>query len=129
MKQPSATTAERMSNYGQRRMDRPAFTLIEMLVVVTLSSIVMGVIVVVFVALIQKDRQVQLFGVHNERQGDLAEMIRTDIRAADDVSLAAQTVLLIEAPDRRQTRYELTAGGCRRIVSEPGMEKPRVDFY
>jgi prepilin-type N-terminal cleavage/methylation domain-containing protein len=129
MKLLSATTAERTLNCRQRRMDRPAFTLIEMLVVVTLSSIVMSVIVAVFVALIQKDRQVQRFGIHNERQGDLTEMIRTDIRAADDVSLAAQTVLLIEAPDKRQTRYELTAGGCKRIVSQPGMKKPRLDFY
>jgi prepilin-type N-terminal cleavage/methylation domain-containing protein len=124
-----ATRAERRHGYRQGTAGRSAFTLIEILVVVTLSSIVMSVIAAVFVALIQKDRQVRLFGVHNERQGDLAEMIRTDIRAADDVSLAAQTVLLIEAPEKRETRYELTAGGCRRIVSEPGMKKPRVDFY
>jgi prepilin-type N-terminal cleavage/methylation domain-containing protein len=127
MKQLSATTAQRMPNC--RQSARPAFTLIEILVVVALSSIVMSVVVAVLVALIQKDRQVRLFGVHSERQGDLAEMIRTDIRAADDVSLAAQTVLLIEAPDKRQTRYELTAGGCKRILSEPGLEKPRIDFY
>jgi hypothetical protein len=56
-------------------------------------------------------------------------MIRTDIRAADDVSLAAQTVLLIEAPNEREIRYELTALGCKRIVNEPGRGKPSVDFY
>jgi prepilin-type N-terminal cleavage/methylation domain-containing protein len=118
-----------MADRRQGRADRPAFTLIEMLVVVALSSIVMSVIVAVFVALIQQDRQVRLFGIRSERQGDLAEMIRVDIRAADEVSLAAQTVILIEGPDKRQTRYELTAGGCRRIVSDPRLEKPRVDFY
>jgi type II secretory pathway pseudopilin PulG len=122
-----ATVAKRKRR--NRSAERAAFTLIEILVVVTLASIVMSVIVVMLVTLIQNDRQVRLFGLRSERQGDLAEMIRTDIRAAEDVSLAAQTVLLVEGPDERETRYELTAGGCKRIVSEPGMKNPRVDFY
>jgi prepilin-type N-terminal cleavage/methylation domain-containing protein len=124
-----ATTAKRRHSRRNRSAKRTAFTLIEILVVVALASIVMSVIVAMFVALIQKDRQVRLFGLHSERQGDLAETIRTDIRAAEDVSLVAQTVLLVEAPDERETRYELTAGGCKRIVSEPGMKNPSVDFY
>jgi prepilin-type N-terminal cleavage/methylation domain-containing protein len=124
-----ATTAKRRRNCHNRSAERTAFTLIEILVVVALASIVMSVVVAMFVVLIQKDRQVRLFGLHSERQGDLAEMIRTDIRAGEDVSLVAQTVLLVEAPDERETRYELTAGGCKRIVSEPAREKPRVDFY
>ena len=105
MRHLSPTRARRSQNCRHGAAGRGGFTLIEILVVVTLSSIVMSVIVAVLVALIQKDRQVRLFGVHNERQGDLAEMIRTDIRAADDVSLAAQTVLLIEAAEQRAETF------------------------
>ena len=129
MNQRPATTEERISASRRRRAKRRAITLIEIMVVAALASVVMGVVVTVVVALMQQDRQVRLFAVQSERQSDLAETIRTDIRAASDVSLAAQTVLVIVAPDERQTRYELTAGGCRRIVAEPGVEKPRVDFY
>lgn len=129
MNQRSVSITMERPTSREGSVGRSAFTLIEILVVVALSSIVMSVTVAVLVAIIQKDRQVRQFGVHSERQGDLAEMIRTDIRRADDVTLPAPTVILIEIPDEREIRYELTAGGCKRIASEPGTGKPRVDFY
>jgi hypothetical protein len=129
MKRSATTTVVRFGLSRRRRDECCGITLIEILVVAALASIVMGVVVSVFVAILKQDRKVRRFAVEGERQFDLAESIRTDIRSASEVSLAAQTVLLIIAPNERETRYELTAGGCRRIVAKPGVDKPRVDFF
>jgi hypothetical protein len=104
-------------------------TLIEVLVATALASVVMGVVISLVVVLMQKDRQVRLFAVQSDRHNQLAEALRTDIRRADELSLVAPTVLVVRVPDEREMRYEITAGGCRRIVAEPGQRKPRVDFY
>jgi prepilin-type N-terminal cleavage/methylation domain-containing protein len=120
-----------MPVYGAlgRPTRRRAMTLIEILVATTVASVVMGVVVSYVVVLMQKDRQVRLFAVQSDRLNQLAETLRTDIRGASEVLLAAQTVLVIRSPEERETRYEITAGGCRRIVAEPQERKPRVDFY
>jgi type II secretory pathway pseudopilin PulG len=110
-------------------MRHRAMTLIEILVATTLASVVMGVVISLVVVLMQKDRQVRLFTLQGDRQNQLAEELRTDIRGAGEVSLVAQTVLVVRTPDERETRYEITAGGCRRMVTAPGEKKPRVEFY
>jgi hypothetical protein len=128
--------AGRPGRTGTRRR-RPAsarptprgVTLVEVLVVVAVTSAVFGVVVSLLVSLMRKDRDVRSFALRFERQGELAEALRVDIRGAREVSLSAQTVLDIVAPDEQQTRYELTAGGCRRISVRPEDAAPRIEFF
>jgi hypothetical protein len=103
--------------------------LVEVLVVTALSTIVMGTVISLAVVMIQRDRAIRSFAVQRERQSELAEKIRTEIRLADDVSLPAETMLVVTAADGTQTRYELTRSGCRRTVTEPGEDKPGFDLF
>jgi hypothetical protein len=106
-----------------------AMVLIEMMVVVALATMVMSVVISLTVSLKKRDQAIRTFGVHCERQGDLAELLRTDIRHALDVSLPAETLLVVTAQGGQQTRYELTATGCRRAVAMPGQKQPGIDWF
>jgi hypothetical protein len=99
------------------------------MVVVALSTIIMGAVISLLVALMQRDQSIRLFAVQCQRQSELAEMLRADIRQAEDVSLPAETMLVVTAPDGGQTRYELAATGCRRIVTRPGEQRPGIVWF
>jgi len=105
-------------------------TLIEVSVVVALSSIVMGIVISLAIALQQSDRKLRWNGVHTERLTALAETLRTDIRAASDVSVSTEKTLVVASAGVGETRYELTAMGCRRIVADVSAEAgSRRDFF
>jgi hypothetical protein len=106
-----------------------AMVLIEMIVVAALAAMVMGVVISLTVALKKRDQAIRAFGVQCTRQSELAELLRTDIRQASDVSLPAETMLVITGVDGRGSRYELTATGCRRTVTTPGEGQPGLDWF
>ena len=108
-------------NYSRRLgPGRRAMTLVEVSVVAALSSILLGVVISFTVGLKQWDRRFREHGLHNEQAVRLSNCIRTDIRKARDVSLSAENVLVIVAPDDSQARYELQPDGCRRVVKQSG---------
>jgi hypothetical protein len=104
-------------------------TLPEVIVAVTLSSIVLSVLISFTIALKQRDRTIRSFGVESERRRELAELLRTDIRDAVDVSLPSKTTLVVKRPGDSEIRYELTANGCNRTVVEPTGSKAQFDSY
>jgi hypothetical protein len=104
-------------------------TLIEVTVVVALSSIVMGIVISLTVALKQKDRAMRAFAVESERLSELSETLRTDVRRANDLSRPADTMLVMSSPNNSQIQYELTASGCRRTVTKPGEAPTHVDLF
>jgi hypothetical protein len=108
---------------------RSAISLLEVMVVTAVSTVIMGAVIFLAIALKQRDHAVRKLAVESERQSELAETLRSDIRLASDVSLPAETLLVVTAPDGRQMRYELAASGCRRTVVEPGVTAPRVELF
>jgi hypothetical protein len=108
---------------------RAAMTLPEVMVAVTLSSLVMGVLITLTIALKQRDRTIRSFAVESERRGELAELLRTDIRSATGVSLASATMLVVKRPGGGEVRYDLAASGCNRTVVEPNGSKVQFDSY
>jgi hypothetical protein len=103
-------------------------TLVEVLVVVALSSLTMGVVVSLVIALQRTDRDVQTFAVRNERRSDLAEVLRADVRRAAEVARPSEKKLAIRLASGGEILYELADGGCRRIVAADGAP-PRTDFF
>ena len=103
-------------------------TLIEILVVVVLSSLVMGVIVTFAVALQRSDRNVRSLAVRGEQRSELAESLRSDIRRSAQVSLTSAKKLAMKLADGGEIQYELVDRGCRRIVNAGGDSPERGLF-
>ena len=102
-----------LRDFGRRRR---GFSLVEMLVVVALSSLVLGTVIALIVELLNWDRRFRGRDVENDRLIELAEVLRADIRRATDVRADAEGQLIVVSPVGRQTRYELEPRGCSRIV-------------
>ncbi len=113
----------------RRRWARGAMTLVEVMVVVALTSIMLGVVISLFVGLLRWNHTLRDRSVRSEQLTHLAEAMRTDIRQASDVSLAAEDVLQIALRGEGQARYELLPEGCRRIVEVPGAAGSRLEMF
>jgi prepilin-type N-terminal cleavage/methylation domain-containing protein len=114
---------------SDQRPARNGFSLIEMLVVVALSSLLMGVVVSLMLGLRQWDRLSQTNNTRNEQLLRLATALRSDIRAGADVLVSVEGPLVVMTAAGEQLRYELISEGCRRTVIAPGTTEPRVDLF
>jgi hypothetical protein len=118
-----------MMRSTRRDAFRRAITLLEVLVVVALSSLVMGVVVSFAIALQQSDRNVRSFFVRIERLSELAEALRTDIRRAADASLASEKKLAITLASGGEIQYELGESGCQRVVTTDDKTPATREFF
>jgi prepilin-type N-terminal cleavage/methylation domain-containing protein len=109
--------------------NRRAMTLVELLVVVGLVSIVFSIVVLLAVRLRQWDHHVRDHSLHANQMATLADTIRADLRHATSVTLPEKKTVAIASSDRREIRYELQAGGCRRVVKTPGEASPKIETY
>jgi hypothetical protein len=98
---------------------RPGMMLVEVSVAVALSTIVLGLVVTVAIALKQMDRRMQTRTVERQRQLELAELIRTDVRLAAEVVLPSEESLVVRSAEGRETRYEIASDGIRRTIQLP----------
>ena len=98
---------------------RSGMMLTEVSVAVALSTIVLGLVISVAVALKQMDRRMHNRGVERQRQLELAELIRTDVRVAADVVVPSDESLVVRSAKGRQTRYEIASDGIRRTIHLP----------
>ena len=113
-----------------RRASIPSgLTLVEIMVVVALSSLLMGVAISLGIALKQADRGMRQADLRSDRWGALAETLRADIRQAVDVSRASAKSLVVSMPDGRDVRYEVGQDGCERIVMSPGEPRAGKDLF
>jgi prepilin-type N-terminal cleavage/methylation domain-containing protein len=119
----------RTTTYATKRQAcrfRRAMTLVEVMVVVSLSSVLLGVVITVAVGLQQWDSRFREHAVHGDQLARLAEAIRSDIRQATDVSLPGKDVLAIAAANGIKISYEIRPEGCQRMTkrfdaaSQPG---------
>jgi prepilin-type N-terminal cleavage/methylation domain-containing protein len=107
----------------QNQRGRAAFTLVEMVVVITLSAVVFGIVVPLAESLMRRDQISRTRGLHGEQLADLAELIRTDIRHGTDASLDAGDSLVVTTSEGAPIRYELDNEGIRRaVVGGPSAE-------
>jgi prepilin-type N-terminal cleavage/methylation domain-containing protein len=123
------TLGERRAFTRQRHKHRRAMTLIEVIVVVALTSILFGVAMSLLLGLRDWDRSMRRQSVQNEQLVRLGDALRTDIRQAADVSLQSDEAVVIRDYNQKQIRYELTPEGCRRIVTTPGDAQPLTDLF
>jgi hypothetical protein len=113
---------------ARRDVLRSAMTLVEVLVVVVLSSLVMGVVISFTVALQRSDRNVRSFAVRIDRLSELASALRSDLRQAEDASLESTIKLAIKLGSGREIQYELADRGCLRVVAAEGNSRVREFF-
>jgi len=105
-------------------------TLIEAMVVVTVMSLIVGVALSLLVSLRNWDRTARDRNARNDQLIRLAEMLRTDIREAREVSMPSERTLLIEQPDNQRIEYELgDSGSCRRTKRQGESAEPIVDSF
>ena len=114
---------------SKRRRFPAGVTLVEAMVVITVSSVILAMAVALAVSLKQADRNLRLHGVQNARLIELAERLRSDIRQGSDVSQPVGGVLLVSTARGGQLRYELTADGCVRSESSSDAAKSRSDLF
>lgn len=111
---------ELIANWCSRRLaqrrSRPAFSLIEVCVVMAVSVVVLGSATALLVGLHRWDQRFRDQGVRTEQLALLSETIRSDIRAATDVALSDRETLTVKGADERTIRYALTSAGCERTI-------------
>jgi prepilin-type N-terminal cleavage/methylation domain-containing protein len=112
-----------------RRRSRDGFSLVEMLVVIALSSLVLGVVVSLMIELRQWDRLCRTTSTRNEQLLRLASTLRSDIRRGSDVLLSVEGPLVVMTASGEQLRYELGPEGCRRTVLARDAAAPRDDLF
>ncbi len=123
------SAAVQMNNSPNRRPARDGFSLVEMLVVIALSSLVMGVVVSLMLELRQWDRLCRTRNTRNEQLLRLSSTLRSDIRRGNDVLLSVEGPLVVMTASGEQLRYELGPEGCRRTVIARHDDLPRADLF
>lgn len=108
---------------------RLAMSLVEVLIVATLTSILCGIAMSLLVGLRDWDRGMREHSQQSEQLIRLGEIMRADIRQASDVSQLSPGVLNIRNSTGQQVRYELAPEGCSRAVSGPEKTNSSSDLY
>jgi len=110
------------------RHRRRAMTMIEVAVVVTLTTILCGVAMSLLFGLREWDRDMWKGSVQNEQLVRLGEVMRTDLRKASEVLQPSDEVIALQLP-AEQIRYELLAEGCRRTVTHAGESQAAIELF
>src|SRR5690349_18145152 len=84
---------------------RPGLSLVEVLVVVTLMSVLLGTMTAIAVRLRQWDRQVRDNSLHSDQVAALAESLRSDANSGAELKLLSKDTLAIEDANQREIRY------------------------
>src|SRR5262249_35407527 len=112
-----------------RTRSRCGVSLVEMLVVVTLMSMLLATITTVAVRLRQWDRQMRDNSFHGDQVAALADALRTDAGDGTDLKLLSKDTLVIENADKREVRYTLQSKGCRREVKSADKASTSTDIF
>ena len=121
--------SERRSAYRQGIGVRRGISLVEMMVVISVSAMLLGVATSMLFSLRNRDRHMYENSLRSEQMFRLAEALRADIRQGTDVLVSIDGPLVVISPDGVQTRYELQRKGCLRSTVAPGNAEPRNDLF
>src|SRR5262249_27730876 len=81
---------------------RRGLSLVEVLVVVTLMSMLLATMTAIAVRMRQWDRQVRDNSLHSDQVAALAESLRSDASSGAEVKLVSKDTLAIEDADQRE---------------------------
>jgi hypothetical protein len=104
-------------------------TLIEMMVVVTLTTLLLGVVITFAFNLRRWDFQTRNHGLHLDQLQRLSESIRGDTGQAVAVSLVGANTLVITNTDKAETLYELVPEGCQRIEKDAAQKLKSRELF
>jgi type II secretory pathway pseudopilin PulG len=94
-------------------------SLVEVMVAVTLLTLIMGVVLSLFAGLRKRDRAFRQQSERARHALRLVDALRHDIRRGASVTQLAADSLLIAA-DGREIKYTLTPNGCERLSAGRG---------
>jgi type II secretory pathway pseudopilin PulG len=115
---------------NKRRNPRPGLSLVEMMVVITLSSMLVGIVVTLAVSLIESDRRLRNAGVTSNQLAELATMLRSDIRRATGVATEDDEKWLSAVlADGRRAVYTCNSEGCQRQLLDAEDAVTRTDRF
>ena len=116
-----------------KRHPRSGFTLVEMLVVISVAAVMLGLSVSTIHLLLDAEHEAARSLRFNTSVARLAQAFRGDMHASRQVELpaseAGQPIVLVASADGRQFRYELDAHLATRIETEAGKEVHREVYY
>jgi type II secretory pathway pseudopilin PulG len=115
-----------VAHCGRRRA---GFSLVEMVVVVGLTSLLVGIVVSLMFGLREWDRLSRVNSTRNEQLLRLAGVLREDIRSGSEVRVSDDGPLVVLTASGEQSRYELRPEGCVRMVAKPGTEERAGDLF
>src|SRR4051812_39199835 len=95
---------------------RSAMTLLEVMIAVTLASILLVAATGLLVRLQQWDHRVRQSSVRVDQSVRLKEAIRSDVQRATNVAVPSKNVLMVSGAEKHETRYTLDGDLCRREV-------------
>jgi prepilin-type N-terminal cleavage/methylation domain-containing protein len=104
-------------------------SLVEVMVVVTLSSLVAGIAISMLVTLQRWDARLRDHGVRSDQWLRLAESLRTDIRRGEEVSLPSDRSLRVRLAEGGYVLYELMEAGCQRSIHAADDARPTRDLF
>ena len=114
----------------RRTMGRRGLSLVEMMVVITLSSMLVGIVVTFAVSLMQSDRRMRSATVASDQLAVLAATLRSDMRLARDVTLRDNAKqLVVTFPERRRAEYTCDSEGCQRKLLDADESPSRSDLF
>ena len=108
---------------------RSGISIVEITVAVSLSSIVLGLVVSLAIALQQMDRRMQHRGIEREQQLRLVESIRIDIRRAADVASPGDDMLVVRLANKGRSEYVIRNGEINRTVISDGGDVIRKESF
>jgi hypothetical protein len=124
-----ASIFENTKNRASAARKRNALSLVEVMLVVALTSILLGIVINFAFGLRHFDYKMRDNAVQSEQLAELAERIRGDARRATDVSLTRKEILVVSRPNNTRVRYELRPEGCQRIADNSADKHPRNELF
>jgi type II secretory pathway pseudopilin PulG len=115
--------------HQKRERSHRATTLVEVIVVMTLVSIILAAATGLIVQLRRWDYRVRENAVVADQASRLAEAIRADVRNAVKVTKSSPTTLSIVGRNSEETRYVLESDLCRRESKGPGAQSANLETF
>jgi type II secretory pathway pseudopilin PulG len=109
--------------------DRIAFTLVELLLAMTLSSIIVGIALTLVAGVTRWDRRARQQASDGEQWSRLADELRTEIRRSADVTLPDRSQLVVSFDGGRRVTYRLTPTGCERRRDDPPSGGAHIEYF
>lgn len=104
----------RSSERARAATSRSAFSLIEILTVMTVATFLFGITVSMLHTLLQRDHDIRAWSASDGEVARLVDVLRDDVRRGTEVSSPSGDLVVVALPDKRRIEYRLDERFCRR---------------